>query len=93
MNIERKRLPQLFFPIFLETLCAILAGIVDTLMLSAEGDQAVGAVGTATTYINIFVILFLVISTGMTAVMTQYIGAGRPGIARFVVMRKVNMGI
>lgn len=84
MNIERKRLPQLFFPIFLETLCAILAGIVDTLMLSAEGDQAVGAVGTATTYINIFVILFLVISTGMTAVMTQYIGAGRPGIARRV---------
>ena len=84
MSIERKRLPQLFFPIFLETLCAILAGIVDTLMLSAEGDQAVGAVGTATTYINIFVILFLVISTGMTAVMTQYIGAGRPGIARRV---------
>ena len=59
MTIERKRLPQLFFPIFLETLCSILAGIVDTLMLSAEGDQAVGAVGTATTYINIFIILFL----------------------------------
>ena len=29
MAIERKRLPQLFFPIFLETLCSILAGIVD----------------------------------------------------------------
>ena len=84
MNIEKKSLPQLFFPIFLETFCAILAGIVDTLMLSAESDQAVGAVGTATTYINIFVILFLIISTGMTAVMTQYIGAGRPGIARRV---------
>lgn len=84
MTIERKRLPQLFFPIFLETLCSILAGIVDTLMLSAEGDRAVGAVGTATTYINIFIILFLVISTGMTAVMTQYIGAGRPGVARRV---------
>lgn len=84
MTIERKRLPQLFFPIFLETLCSILAGIVDTLMLSVEGDQAVGAVGTATTYINIFIILFLVISTGMTAVMTQYIGSGRPGIAQRV---------
>ena len=84
MTIARKRLPQLFFPIFLETLCTMLAGIVDTLMLSAEGDQAVGAVGTATTYINIFLILFFVISSGMTAVMTQYIGAGRPGIARRV---------
>ena len=80
MTVERKRLPQLFFPIFLETLCSILAGIVDTLMLSVEGDQAVGAVGTAVTYINLFIILFLVISTGMTAVMTQYIGAGRRGI-------------
>lgn len=84
MTIEQKRLPQLFFPIFLETLCSILAGIVDTLMLSVEGDQAVGAVGTAVTYINLFIILFLVISTGMTAVMTQYIGAGRPGIAQQV---------
>ena len=84
MTVERKSLLQLFFPIFLETLCSILAGIVDTLMLSIEGDQAVGAVGTATTYINIFIILFLVISTGMTAVMTQYIGSGRPGIARRV---------
>ena len=84
MTMTRKSLPQLFFPLFLETLCSILAGIVDTLMLSIEGDQAVGAVGTATTYINIFVILFLVISTGMTAVMTQYIGSGRPGIAQRV---------
>ena len=90
MTIERKRLSQLFFPIFLETLCSILAGIVDTLMLSTEGDQAVGAVGTATTYINIFIILFLVISTGMTAVMTQYIGAGRPGIAQRV--KRLGLG-
>lgn len=84
MTIEKKSLPQLFFPIFLETLCSMLAGIVDTLMLSSQGDQAVGAVGTATTYINIFIILFFVISSGMTAVMTQYIGAGRPGIAQRV---------
>jgi Na+-driven multidrug efflux pump len=84
MSSERKKLHQLFFPIFFEILFSILTGAVDTLMLSTEGDQAVGAVGTATTYINIFIILFLVISTGMTAVMTQYIGAGRPGVARRV---------
>lgn len=82
MNIKQKRLSQLFFPIFLETICAFLAGIADTLMLSWEGDQAVGAVGTATTYFNIFIFLFTVVSSGMMAVMTQYIGGGRPGIAR-----------
>ena len=55
--------------------------MVDTLMLSSVGDQAVGAVGTANTYIGVFIIMFGVISSGMVAVMSQNIGAGRPGIA------------
>ena len=82
MNTGRKRLSQLFFPLFFEILCMMLTGAVDTLMLATEGDQAVGAVGTANSYISIFTILFTVISSGMVAVMTQYIGAGRPGVAR-----------
>ena len=79
---NRKRLHQLFFPIFFEILFMMLAGMVDTLMLSTEGDQAVGAVGTANTYVSLFLIMFSVISSGMVAVMTQYIGAGRPGVAK-----------
>ena len=82
MSSERKKLHQLFFPIFFEILFTILTGAVDTLMLSSEGDQAVGAVGTANTYISIFLIMFSIISSGMVAVMTQYIGANRPGVAR-----------
>lgn len=81
MTGERKSLRQLFIPICLETLCYMLAGMVDTLMLSSVGDKAVGAVGTANTYIGIFIIMFSVISSGMTAVMSQYIGAGRIGVA------------
>lgn len=82
MTIQRKKLHQLFFPLFFETLFMMLAGMVDTLMLSSEGDQAVGAVGTANTYISLFIIMFSIISSGMVAVMTQYIGAKRPGVAR-----------
>lgn len=82
MDTTRKTLPQLFFPIFCETLCLMLTGMVDTLMLSTVGDEAVGAVGTANTYINVFIILFSILSSGMVAVMTQYIGAGRPAVAR-----------
>ena len=55
---ERKKLYQLFFPIFFEVLFMMLAGMVDTLMLSSEGDQVVGAVGTANTYIGLFIIMF-----------------------------------
>lgn len=82
MSNEMKTLRQLFFPIFLELLCMMLTGAADTFMLSSVGDQAVGAVGTANTYISIFIIMFSVISSGMVAVMTQFIGAGRPGVAR-----------
>ena len=81
MSGERKSLIQLFWPICLETLCFMLAGMVDTLMLSAVSDEAVGAVGTANTYISMFIMMFGVISSGMIAVMTQYIGAGKTGIA------------
>lgn len=81
MTVQRKKLHQLFFPLFFETLFMMLAGIVDTLMLSTEGDHAVGAVGTGNTYINLFIIMFSIISSGMVAVMTQYIGARRPGVA------------
>lgn len=81
MSHKKTRLITLFFPIFLELLFTMLTGAVDTLMLATEGDQAVGAVGTANSYIGVFLIMFSVISSGMTAVMTQYIGAKRPGVA------------
>ena len=81
MDAKNKTLKQLFIPICLEIILFMLAGMVDTLMLSSVSDQAVGAVGTANTYIGIFIIMFSVITTGMTAVMTQYIGADQIGIA------------
>ena len=82
MSDKKNRLLPLFLPIFLELLFVMLTGTVDTLMLATEGDHAVGAVGTANTYINVFLIMFSVISSGMMAVMTQYIGAKRPGVAQ-----------
>ena len=78
---ERKTLGQLFVPISIEIIFFMLAGMVDTLMLSSVGDQAVGAVGTANTYIGMFIIMYSVVSNGMMAVMTQNIGANKPGIA------------
>lgn len=73
---------RLFLPIFLELLFTMLAGVVDTMMIASEGDQAVGAVGTANSYINVFLVMFTIISSGMLAVMTQYIGAERPSVAQ-----------
>lgn len=81
MRSSTKSFTKLYIPIALETLCYMLAGMVDTIMLSSVGDNAVGAVGTANTYISVFIIMFSVVSSGMIAVMTQYIGAKRVGVA------------
>lgn len=74
---SRKTLPQLFFPIALESLFMILTGTVDTMMLASVSDAAVGAVGTANSYLSIFIIMLAVISSGLVSVVTQYIGAER----------------
>lgn len=81
MENERKNLRQLAVPMGFETLFYQLAGMVDTLMLSTLSDEAVGAVGTVNTYLGVFIIMLQIVSNGMTAVMTQYIGAKREGIA------------
>lgn len=86
---KRKKLIPLFIPIFFEILFFMLAGMVDTLMLSTIGDQAVGAIGTANTYISMFILMFAIVSTGMMAVMTQNIGAGKDGVA----LQARNIGI
>lgn len=76
-----RTLARLFWPICLETSCMMLSGIVDTLMLSSIGDLAVGAAGTANTYMTLLIMMFNVASVGMLAVMTQYIGAGQQSAA------------
>ena len=74
---NRYSLRRLFGPLFFETFFMMVAGTIDTLMLSSVGDLAVGAVGTANTYLNLLIVMFNITSTGMVAVMTQYIGADR----------------
>ncbi len=77
----RKNIIQLFWPIFLETLLMTLAGSVDTWMISNVSDNAAGAIGTSNTFIALFVISFSIISSGVMAVMTQYIGAKKESVA------------
>ncbi len=80
-SLKKQKLLTLFIPIFFETLLLMLSGIIDTLMISKLGDAAVGSVGTANTYIGMFFILFSVMSCGLIAVMTQFIGQNKKGVA------------
>lgn len=95
MPDKKMRLMPLFLPMFLEMLFTMLSGMVDTFMLATEGDQAVGAVGTASSYISVFLTMFTIVSSGMLAVMTQYIGARKPGVAQQTLRlgMLVNLGV
>ena len=59
----------------------MLSGMVDTLMLSSVEIRQSEQSEQQSTYIGVFIIMYSVVSMGMLAVMTQNIGAGRPGIA------------
>ena len=55
--------------------------MVDSFMVSRISDEAVGAIGTANSYFGMLFLVFAVISNGLLSVMSQYIGAGKKGVA------------
>ena len=81
LKIKNQKLFLLFIPIFIETFLLMLSGMVDSFMVSRISDDAVGAIGTANSYFNMLFLVFAVISNGLLSVMSQYIGAGKKGVA------------
>ena len=77
----RKSLFQLFMPIFAESMLMLLVGSIDTLMVSKVSDTAAGAIGASNSFIALFIISFNIISSGVMAVMTQFIGAKKESVA------------
>ncbi|NLO38441.1 MAG: MATE family efflux transporter [Ruminiclostridium sp.] len=78
-SIQNKKELKLFaitWPIFIETLLRMLLGNLDTIMLSNYSENAVASVGAANQLNSIVVILFSIVATGTTIVISQYLGAG-----------------
>ncbi|MEF3692686.1 MAG: MATE family efflux transporter, partial [Acholeplasmataceae bacterium] len=83
--MEQRSFKKLFWPTFIELLFFMLMGTIDTLMLSNFSDYAVGSVGNANTLIQLFAVLFLVISNGVAVLVSQYLGAKQEKVALRVV--------
>lgn len=64
-------------PMFLEMFLNILVNNVDTLMLSHYSENAVGAVGNANQVMNLVILMFNIIATATSVVVSQYLGAKR----------------
>lgn len=64
-------------PMFLEMLLNILIHNVDTMMLSGYSENSVGAVGNANQVMNLLILMFGIIATATSVVVSQYLGAKR----------------
>lgn len=63
------------FPIFIELLLQMLVNNVDQFMLSRFSDNAVAAVGNVNQILNLVLIMFSVLNSATTIMVSQYLGA------------------
>ena len=66
---------SLAIPLLLETVANRLIGFLNSVVLSGYSENSVAAVGSANSVINLFPVIFSVISTGATVVISNLIGA------------------
>lgn len=72
---EHTPLYLLSLPMFFELFLNILLNNVDTVMLSHYSDNAVGAVGNANQMMMFIILMFNIIATATSVVVSQYLGA------------------
>ena len=72
---KRPSMFKLTLPLFIELLLQVMVGFMDQLMISHYDETMVGAVSNADSIINIVLILFSIVSTATTILVSQYLGA------------------
>ncbi|MEG0949097.1 MAG: MATE family efflux transporter [Bacteroidales bacterium] len=76
-KVIRRRLLYLTVPIFIDSLLAMMLGMMDTVMLSKYADNAVAAVGVVNQVFNMVILVFQVTTLGTSVLCAQYYGAGK----------------
>ena len=72
---EKTSLMFLAGPMFIEMLLNIFINNIDTMMLGRYSENAVGAVGNANQVMNLVILMFGIIATATSVVVSQYLGA------------------
>ncbi len=65
---------SLFLPMFISSISSVLIGTINTAVLSGYSEVAVAATGTVNTLINLFNLLLIAINTGVSVVISNYLG-------------------
>ncbi|WP_217592054.1 MATE family efflux transporter [Cohnella sp. GbtcB17] len=74
-NAKSLSILGLTWPIFIELLLQMLMGNADTLMLSQYSDHSVAAVGVANRILYIVILLYGVLATGTSVLVSRHLGA------------------
>ena len=72
---SNRALVGLMIPIILDALLSIIAGMVDSAMVSSAGEAAVSAVSLVDSINILFISMFASIAVGGSVVTTQYVGS------------------
>jgi putative MATE family efflux protein len=90
------RIPALFtltWPILIELALHMLMGNVDTFMLSQYDDRAVAAVGVSNQIANMMNLLFSIVATGTTILISRRIGAQQKGAVTQLAASSLTMNM
>ena len=74
---DKKEFLRLFWPVLIEQTLTVTIGMVNTMMVSGVGVEAISAVSIVDSLNFVIVNLFIAFSTGATVVIAQQIGAGQ----------------
>ena len=73
---DNRTLLGLLLPIILEQFLNSLMGMVDTMMVSTVGSEAISAVSLVDSINNLVIQIFAAMASGATIICSQYIGSG-----------------
>lgn len=69
-----KQLRLLIYPLIIEQILAVTVGMVDTMMISYAGEEAMSGVSLVDMINNLLISIFAAIATGGAVVVSQYLG-------------------
>ena len=84
---------RLAWPVILENLFQTLLGVVDMLMVSRLGSEAIAGVGTALQVMFVVNATFAAITVGTTVLVARFTGAGQPAEANRVAKQSLLLGV
>ncbi|MDE5577056.1 MAG: MATE family efflux transporter, partial [Oscillospiraceae bacterium] len=79
---SKKDLAKLIFPLMIELALTLLVGMIDSVMVSSAGEEAVSGVALIDTVFQLLIYIFAAFGTGGAVVAGQYLGAGKQHEAR-----------